>query len=155
MEKYCDFSNSSVFICGPQIMYDFIDKELRKFNIPQNRIRKEVFGEVENVLSLANYPKEIAEKSFQIKVRIGILLKEIPANAHESVLVAMERAKLAPPSVCRSGQCGFCRSKLISGEIFVNPKNDGRRAADKILKYFHPCSSYPLSNLEIEVPRSY
>ena len=154
IEKYCDFSNSSVFICGPQMMYDFIDKELNKFSLPKNRIRKEVFGEIKNVVSFANYPKEIAEKSFQIKVRIGNLSKEIPANANESVLVAMERAKLSPPSVCRSGICGFCRSKLISGDILVYLKNDGRRAADKILKYFHPCSSYPLSNLEIEVPRS-
>lgn len=154
IKKYYDFSNSSVFICGPQVMYDFIDKELSKFNLPQNHIRKEVFGEVKDVVSLPNYPKKIAEKSFQIKVKIGNLSKEIPANAHESILVAMERAKLAPPSICRSGQCGFCRSKLISGEIFVNPRNEGRRAADKILDYFHPCSSYPLSNLEIEVPRS-
>ena len=154
IEKYCDFSNSSVFICGPQVLYDFIDKEVSKFNLPTNRIRKEVFGEVKDVVLLPNYPKKMAEKSFKIKVRIGNLSKDIPANAHESVLVAMERAKLTPPSVCRSGQCGFCRSKLISGEIFVNPRNDGRRAADKILKYFHPCSSYPLSNLEIEIPRS-
>ena len=154
IEKYCDFSNSSVFICGPQVLYDFIDKEVSKFNLPTNRIRKEVFGEVKDVVLLPNYPKKKAEKSFKIKVRIGNLSKDIPANAHESVLVAMERAKLTPPSVCRSGQCGFCRSKLISGEIFVNPRNDGRRAADKILKYFHPCSSYPLSNLEIEIPRS-
>ncbi len=154
IEKYCEFSNSSVFICGPQVMYDFIDKELSKFNLPTNHIRKEVYGEVKDVVLLPNYPKKMAEKSFKIKVRIGNLLKEIPANAHESILVAMERAKMAPPSVCRSGQCGFCRSKLISGEIFVNPKNDGRRAADKHLNYFHPCSSYPLGNLEIEVPRS-
>lgn len=154
IEKYCDFDNSSVFICGPQVMYDFIDKELTKFNLPNNRIRKEVYGEVKDVDSLPRYPKKMAEKSFKIKVKIGNLTKEIPAIAHESVLVAMERAKLAPPSICRSGQCGFCRSKLISGEIFVNPKNDGRRAADKHLNYFHPCSSYPLSNLEIEVPRS-
>ena len=154
IEKYSNFNNSSLFICGPQIMYDFIDKELSKFNIPQNRIRKEVFGEVKDVISLANYPKEKAEKLFKIKVTIGNLVKEIPANAYESVLVAMERAKLAPPSECRSGQCGYCRSNLISGKIFINPKNDYRRAADKLLNYFHPCSSYPLSNLEIEVPRS-
>jgi ferredoxin-NADP reductase len=154
MRKYCDFSNSSVFICGPQIMYDFIDKELRKIKIPVNKIRKEIFGEIKDVVSLPGYPKNMADKTFKIKVKIGNQSKEIPANAYESILVAMERAKLAPPSVCRSGQCGFCRSALISGEIYINPKSDGRRAADKLLNYFHSCSSYPLSDLEIEVPRS-
>ena len=154
IEKYCKLNNTSFFICGPQVMYDFIDKELKKFNLPQNRIRKEFFGEIKDVVNLPRFPKEKIKKTFKIKVHIGNLFKEISANANESVLIAMERAKLAPPSICRSGKCGFCRSVLLSGEIFVNPKNDGRRAADKILKYFHPCSSYPLSNLEIEVPRS-
>ncbi len=154
IEKYCKLDNSSFFICGPQIMYDFIDKELEKFSLPMKRIRKEVFGEIKDVVNIPNFPKKIAEKTFKIKVSIGNVLKEIPANAFESILVAMERAKLAPPSICRSGKCGFCRSVLISGDIFINPNSDGRRAADKIMNYFHPCSSYPMSNLEIEVPRS-
>jgi ferredoxin-NADP reductase len=154
IKKYVDINTSSFFICGPQIMYDFVDNQISKFNLPLKRIRKEVYGEVKDVLKLPDFPREVAEKNFKIIVHIGNQTKEVPALATETVLVAMERAKLAPPSICRSGECGLCRSLLMSGDLYVSPINDGRRKADKKFNFFHPCSSYPISNLEIIVPRS-
>ncbi|MFX1570716.1 MAG: flavin reductase family protein [Promethearchaeota archaeon] len=153
IQKYCDEPNSTFFICGPQVMYDFVEKELKKFNVPQKRIRREAFGEIKDVINYAGYPKELAEKTFKIKVQIGDKIQEIPAIATESVLVALERANLAPPSKCRSGECGFCRSLLISGEIYISPISDWRKSADKKFNYFHPCYSYPISDLEINIPR--
>ena len=134
-------------------MYDFVDKEMERLNIPPRRIRKEAYGEIKDILEHPGFPQELAEKTFKLKVKMGSTVKEIPAIATESILVALERAHLAPPSKCRSGECGFCRSLLITGNIFVSTKCDGRRAADKKFNFFHPCSSYPVSNLEIDVPR--
>jgi len=153
IKKYIDPENSAFFICGPQMMYDFIDKEIEKLQIPNDRIRKEVYGEIKDITKFNGFPKEKAEKVYMIKVHIGNEVKEIPAKATESILISMERAKLTPPSLCRSGECGFCRSYLISGNLFVSKKSDGRREADKKFNFFHPCSSYPLSDLEIKVPR--
>jgi ferredoxin-NADP reductase len=154
IKKYVDVNKSSFFICGPQIMYDFIDKEMEQFNLPPKRIRKEVYGEVKDIAILPGYPQELVDKTFKIKVHIGSQMSEISAKASETVLVALERAKLNPPSSCRSGECGFCRSLLISGDVYISPINDGRRDADKKFNFFHPCSSYPISDLEIIVPRS-
>jgi ferredoxin len=117
-------------------------------------IRREVFGEVHDVTKAPGFPQAAAQKSFDLTVHIGGLTTTIPGLASESVLVAMERAGLAPPSECRSGTCGVCHSLLISGDVYVLPDSDGRRAADLQFGYIHPCSSYPISNLEIEVPRS-
>ncbi|TXT63279.1 MAG: hypothetical protein BAJALOKI3v1_400023 [Promethearchaeota archaeon] len=153
IEKYSDVKKDTYFICGPQLMYEFIDDEISKLKIQQDRIRKEMYGEIKGITKFPNYPKEKADKMFNIRVMIGSEIKEIPAKATETILVSMEKAKIAPPSSCRSGECGFCRSYLISGDIFVSPKSDGRREADKKFNFFHPCSSYPLSDLEIEVPR--
>ncbi len=153
IEKYCEVKDCSFFICGPQIMYDFVEKEMEKFKLPHKRIRREAFGEIKDVINLPGFPKDLAEKSFKVKVHIGNLIKEIPALSTESILVAMERANLAPPSKCRSGECGFCRSLLISGDVYVSPFSDWRRSADKKFNYFHPCASYPMSDLEIKVPR--
>ena len=52
---------------------------------------------------------------------------------------------------CRNGECGFCRSRLLSGDIFVSPIGDGRREMDKQLGWFHPCSAWPLSDLKIKI----
>jgi ferredoxin-NADP reductase len=154
IKKYVDVSNCSFFICGPQIMYDFVEKQLEQFNLPPKRIRWEAYGEVKNISETPGFPKDLVDKIFKIKVHIGGITKEIPAKSTESVVVAMERAKLAPPSKCRSGECGFCRSLLTSGKIFVKPQSDWRRLADRENNFFHPCSSYPLSDLEIIVPRN-
>ncbi|MHA1508057.1 MAG: FAD-binding oxidoreductase [Promethearchaeota archaeon] len=153
IEKYSDVNSSTFFICGPQIMYNFVEKELKKFNLPVKRIRREAFGEVKDILTHPDFPKEVAEKIFKIKIHIGDLTKEIPAIATESVLVALERANLNPPSKCRSGECGFCRSLLIDGKVYINPVSDRRKGADKKYSYFHPCSSYPITDLEINIPR--
>ncbi|MFX1428474.1 MAG: FAD-binding oxidoreductase [Promethearchaeota archaeon] len=153
IEKYCEVKDCSFFICGPQIMYDFVENEMEKLNLPHKRIRREAFGEIKDVINLPEFPKDLAEKSFKVKVQVGNLMKEIPALSTESILVAMERANLAPPSKCRSGECGFCRSLLISGDVYVSPFSDWRRSADKKFNYFHPCASYPISDLEIKVPR--
>ncbi len=153
IEKYCDINSCTFFICGPQIMYNFVEKELQKFNLPVKRIRREAFGEVKDILINPDFPKEVAEKIFKMKIHIGDMTKEIPAIATESVLVALERANLNPPSKCRSGECGFCRSLLIDGKVYINPVSDWRKAGDKRFNYFHPCASYPITDLEIIIPR--
>ena len=80
----------------------------------------------------------------------------ISASADEPVLVALERSGISAPSRCRSGECGWCRSKLISGEVYVPEENDdGRRWSDKENGYIHPCASFALSDLVLEVPGSY
>jgi ferredoxin-NADP reductase len=153
IKKYVNIENSTFFICGPQIMYEFVEEQLKKFNLSPKRIRREAYGEIRDTTKLPGFPEEKVDLTFNIKVHIGGVIKDISAKSTESVLVAMERANLAPPSKCRSGECGFCRSLLISGEIYINPISDWRRAADKYFNFFHPCSSYPISDLEVIVPR--
>ncbi len=151
IQKYVDPISCSFFICGPQAMYAFVNKELSSFSLPVKQIRFEVFGEAKNVAVMEGYPQNVPE-SFTITATMRGETKEIPALARESVLTALERAKLSPPSKCRSGQCGFCRTRLISGDVYIPSESDGRRGADKKFGVIHACSSYPLTDLTIEVP---
>lgn len=153
VRKYADVDNSSFFVCGPQVMYPFVAGELAKLGLPRRRMHREAYGEVRDIARYAGFPMAAADQVFQLKVHIDGVTAEIPAKAVETILVAMERANLAPPSQCRSGECGFCRSLLLSGDVFIVPESDGRRAADKQFGYIHPCSSYPLTDVEIQVPR--
>ena len=153
IKKHADVDNSSFFVCGPQAMYKFVKGELETLNLPNRRIRREVFGEVKDITQSPGFPLNVADKTFRLKVHIGSIITEIPARAVEPVLVAMERANLAPPSECRSGECGFCRSLLVDGDVYLSPEIDGRRAADKRFGYIHPCLSYPITDLEVTVAR--
>jgi glycine betaine catabolism B len=147
-------SDASFFICGPQAMYTFLDGELSKLGIPRRLIRRELFGEVEDPAKLPGYPAENAGRTHTLTVRVADETLVVPASGAETILVALERAGLEPPARCRSGECGWCRARLIAGDLFVSPMHDGRRIADRKYKWVHPCSSYPLSDIEIWVNRS-
>ena len=63
----------------------------------------------------------------------------------------IEKSGIYPPSSCRSGECGFCRSRLISGEVHIPEDMDKRRKADLKYGYIHPCCTFPLTDIEMEV----
>ena len=77
-------------------------------------------------------------------------VSEVKSYVDETVLTAFERAGLAVNNKCRVGYCGFCRSRLVKGEYHAN-RYEQLRIADKQFHYFHPCCSYPMSDMEIEV----
>lgn len=145
-EKY------SIFICGPQVMYDFLTKELKKLKLEKKFVRRELFGEIKMIDKAKGYPKAAFGKVFEMTVKTFDGEQKIKAGADESVLIALERAGIAAPSKCRSGACGYCRSKLLSGKVFVPEDTEGKRAADNKFGFIHPCCSYPISDLSIELP---
>jgi ferredoxin-NADP reductase len=154
IKKYSDPSKDSYFMCGPALMYDFVTKELEALNVPLKRIRREAYGEIKDPKKFASYPKQAFDKIYTINVRTKSEQISIKANGSESLLVALERAKFKVPSACRSGECQFCRTLLIKGDVWVSPESDGRRQADKKFGYIHPCVSFPLSDLELQLPNS-
>ena len=151
IRKYSE-GDTSYFICGPQVMYAFLREELKKLDIPARRVRFEVFGQVKDVTKYEGYPVELKDKVFNMTVVRGIHEDVIPARADESIVTALERAGIRIETACRSGECGFCRTKLLSGSVFVCPEGDGRRAADKEFGYLHACSAWPTGDLRIRIP---
>lgn len=145
----------SIFICGPEAMYRFLDKEIAKLKLPRRLVRREMLGISKNVAALPGYPAGLNDKTFQATIRQGSNEYKISVAANEPVLTAIERAGIKAPSRCRSGECGWCRSKLVSGEVFVPEENEGRRHSDITNGYIHPCASFALSDLVLEVPGEY
>ena len=151
IKKY-SADDTTYFICGPQVMYTFLREELKKLEIPQRRVRFEVFGQAKDITAFPGYPLELKDKTFQLTVRRGIHEDVIPAKATESIVVALERAGIRIETGCRSGECGFCRTKVLKGSVYVCPENDGRRAADRDFNYVHACAAYPTSDVTIKIP---
>ena len=141
----------SIFMCGPQAMVNFVDKEIEKLNLRKKFVRHELFGEYFNPDKEEDYPTNV-NPTFSITVRIAAKEQTIVANANDSILRSLEKNGIKSPAHCRSGECGWCHSHLISGEIYAPKSVDGRREADLIYGYIHPCCSFPLSDLVIEVP---
>ncbi len=136
----------SYFICGPSGLHDFMDKEFSELKIPGKRVRREEYA--------VNNRNEGSGKAVfhDLTVRQGAGELLIKADSSETVLVALERAGLNPPSLCRSGECGWCRSRLVSGKISTPVRETGLRSTDGKFGYFHPCCVFPRGELIIEVP---
>ena len=141
----------SLFLCGPQAMYRFVDKEIETLGIEQKFVRHELFGEVHNPAQLPDYPGA-GLPEIKITVSIRDMTRTITGSVNDSILQTLEKNGIAVPTRCRSGECGFCRSILKSGQVYVPKATDGRRLADFKYGGIHPCSSFPLSDIEIEVP---
>lgn len=134
------------YLCGPQGMYDLCIPALERLGVPRRKIRKEAFGAPLDVCDDPAWPREVRRDAvFDVRVRHRQRLK---ALASESLLVALEKAGVAVPSLCRSGQCSMCRVKLLSGKVF-EPAGIPVRRSDRRFGYIHCCVSYPLSDLEL------
>ena len=150
IEKYAE-NDYSVFVCGPKEMYKFLETELPKLNLPLRRIRKELAGEYGDPSNDKKYPKDSVNKKYTVKIWIRGEVQEITCKAESTLMRAIEQAGIKVTTECRSGQCGWCHSRLISGNVYIPETHDGRRLADKKFGWIHPCATYPLSDIEMEV----
>lgn len=151
IKKYAGDDPTFMF-CGPYPMFTFVEKALKELGVPDRRFRHDVVNNPSDVKKIPGYPVENEKKFFKIKVMRGIQEDVIEAKGSESVAVALERSAILIDTHCRNGECGMCRSQLLSGDIFVSPVGDGRRMMDKEMGWFHACSSWPLSDLTIRIP---
>ena len=142
----------SVYLCGPEAMYRFLKPEIAKLGLPERLFRRKLIDVTKTPWECEGYPQECRGKQYSLVVKQGPQEWTIPAAADEPVLVAIERAGIKAPSRCRAGECGWCRSRLNSGTVFIPQENEMRRWADVHYGYIHPCCSFPTSDLVIEVP---
>ena len=155
---------SCFFICGPEGLKRYFDDESRDWGLAPGQVRTENYGGGEappgTVSPGSATPGATPSRAtpsraspVSIEVQRDGETSTIVADPGETIMVALERAGLEPPSLCRSGECGWCRSRLVEGEIMVRPGANGVRKADGKFAYFHPCISYPKSRMVMRIPR--
>ena len=142
----------SVFVCGSQGMYDYAEGECAKLGLKKKFVRLDAYGQYRLSARDDAFTSEYMDKTFELTVIMNDgIERKIPARADEPILVALERAGIEAPSKCRSGECGFCRSKLASGEVYTPERVERRRQYDKVAGYIHPCCTFPKSDCRILV----
>jgi ferredoxin-NADP reductase len=143
-----DVADKTFYICGPGVMYDFCLKALAELGVPAHKIRRELFGPPADVTRSPDWPAGLsADTKFNVEVA-GC--QTIAARAGEPLMNSLERHGIVLPAVCRTGACSACRTRLLSGRVFV-PVPIGLRESDREHGYIHPCMSYPLEDLKIRV----
>lgn len=132
---------NSYFICGPNELYERMNLIFKELNIANKYIRHDDYR---------NFQIPDNDEQYEIRVLTAGKEKVIYCRGNETLLMAMEREGISSLRRCGVGVCGFCRSKLLDGMVVTN--YDFVRVADQKYRYIHPCSTYPVTDLVIQLP---
>ena len=139
LEPYIKEFNT-VLMCGPKELYRSMNEILNEFNIPRKSVHYENF--------FVEY-EPVEKKEYKLKVVMKDKVEEITCKNDETLLVAMERAGIKAPSLCRVGECGYCRSILLDGKVKMIGKRIKKAEAEN--DYIHPCVSFPDSDIVLRL----
>lgn len=132
--------NTTFFISGGEGLLKYLNKELEPLKLPKKFVRYESFLPKCGIKRVVKY---------NLTIYVNDEKFEIPCYNNKTIMEAIVYGGIYIPSKCQNGSCGFCRSELVCGEVKI--VNDKRTKADKKYNYIHPCTTYPLSDLEIIV----
>jgi ferredoxin-NADP reductase/mono/diheme cytochrome c family protein len=112
-KNVADLEGRMFFLCGPPPFMAAVRGILRELGVAPERIRQETFGgagaEPKPALALT------AETGFMIEFASSG--KTAAAKEGQSILEAAAQAGVEIPSACRQGQCGTCKTRLLSGNV--------------------------------------
>ena len=146
-----DGQEFSLFVCGPQGMYQAFDGIAKELGLDRKHYRRELFGGIKDPAYFPDYPGA-KQSSFHAKIFMVDQVYEVEIPANRPILASLESLGIASPHRCRGGICGACRGHILAGEVYIPNFEDGRRLSDKEKGYAHLCMAFPLSDLEIEIP---
>jgi len=131
---------TSIFIAGSEGLLKYLDNELKELKLPKKYIRYDSYLPRCNIRKVVQY---------KLTMYVNNEKFEIPCYNNKTIMKSIEEAGIYLLSRCGNGSCGFCHSELVFGDVKI--VNDKRIKADKVYNYIHPCSTYPLSDIEIIV----
>ncbi|BFM16904.1 hybrid-cluster NAD(P)-dependent oxidoreductase [Maricurvus nonylphenolicus] len=143
-----DVNKKRFYLCGPEVMYQFVTKELESLGVDRNSLKREVQTPPSDPTQLEGWPEGISkDQTFTIKLTDG---RELQGSASEPVLNTLERYGVYVPSECRAGECSICRGKVIAGDVYL-PASMRLRKSDHQYRYVHLCAAYPTSDITIQL----
>lgn len=131
-EMYPDINDRHIYLCGPESFKNEVVAHLQSTGYDLDNLQVENFR-----------PPEVSvDESSRLEGRASVLLKErniqfeIDAQTNQTILEAAESQGIQLEHGCRTGMCGTCRTRLISGKV------SGQQLGNSI----YPCTSYPASS---------
>ncbi|MDP2801733.1 MAG: 2Fe-2S iron-sulfur cluster-binding protein [Phreatobacter sp.] len=135
------------YACGPPAMMAAVVPALAEWGVPKSDIHFESFGPASSgyVRPVAGATETPLTKPFDIQFRRS--QRTIAwTGEDQSLLDFAERRGIRIEAGCRSGSCGACETRLVSGEVRYPSKPDFDVPAGACLL----CVGLPASNLVLE-----
>jgi ferredoxin-NADP reductase len=111
-DKVKDPATSDFFLCGPAAFMDVSRAALIALGVKPERIRQESFG---GAIPRNSQPLIGSEEG--AVVEFGRSGTTCTVRSGQTLLEAAEEHGVRIPSSCRHGQCGTCKTRLLSGNV--------------------------------------
>lgn len=135
------------YVCGPAPMMESLVPALVDWGVPKQDIHFEAFGPASVRLAQTGPAANDAGLLAPVEVRFRRSGRTLVWDGgDETLLDFAERHGVAVSSGCRSGSCGSCETKLVSGSVgYANPPDHDVAAGHCLL-----CVGTPSSALVLE-----
>lgn len=133
--------SAEFYICGPDGMMKDIHEGLEEIGIEPEKVHRENF-----TLSISqDFLTELEDVDRKVTVILGGERHVITVHPGDSILETALNNGLQLPSSCQSGACCSCRTRLISGQVYLA---DQTCLADEDIEknFCLTCVGYPLSD---------
>jgi uncharacterized protein len=131
------------YVCGPPGMMASLVPALLDWGVDKDDIRTESFGPSARGVAVS----AAARASVSFDVRFGNAGRTIVWDGRDANLLDFaDKHGVALGSGCRTGACGACATRLVSGTVAYARTPDHAVAAGMCL----PCVAVPLSDLRLE-----
>ena len=131
------------YLCGPQEMLTATRSLLRELGVAETNVHTESFG---GTTSAADAPSNGKEYTVTFS-RSGKVAK---LGAGRPILALAEELGIDVDSECRSGICGRCKCRLVSGSVKMETQ-DALDSADRRDNTILLCQARPLEAVTVEV----
>ena len=140
-----DIRSRRAHICGPPSMMEATKATLLMLGVPIAQIKTEAFG------TLKRDPRSKGAASVEATAKVFFQTSDMTAfvPVEATILDASDEAGVFIDNACRSGTCGSCRVKLVSGSVRMAVE-DALTEQDKADGYILACQAKISSDVKVE-----
>jgi len=150
LAKIPDLSRKRIHICGPPAFLASVPVLLEGLGVPPGQIKTEAFGP-------ASLPKKASTESAGASEQPGVASvtfqpgdKVGPIGPDATILDVAEELGVEVDSSCRTGTCGQCKVRLVSGQVTMDCE-DGLEPEEKAQGLVLACQARVSDDVTVKV----
>lgn len=149
-----NIASRHIHLCGPKPMMEAIKVVLADLGVPAKQVEVEVFSGREPQRSTETQPVTVVGQgnplmTFSSKVNFVKSGKIVTLTQPKTILEAAEDIGVSIDYSCRSGVCGICKVKLISGQVAMEVE-DSLEPEDKVHNIILACQATPTGDVSVD-----
>lgn len=143
-----EIASRRIHICGPPPMLDAVKASLLELDVPKENIKTEVFGgkppaPKTSPAAAGDSASAAAIATFARSNKTAMLTPD------KTILEASEEAGVNIDYSCRTGTCGICKTKLLSGKVMMEVE-DALTDEDKAQNIILACQAKATEDVAVD-----